>query len=217
MKQFYLKMTMCLMIGTLLWSCGDPLENGDNEDEFTYEPAWERQLKQYETDGKFGPNLELLEYNYLESYDALDVIDKIFDPEVLMPSYRYSYQDTEFILESREEVASCKGYNSVWPNERQYVDSLLKTNPRIVELSWRWNKTLKLKTQAIISNMTGRIDYDLMVSNIRISYHIGTTTKSLLKTRTESAEPELLFVHEDISSVSGKGVFDQAIRRPCQP
>lgn len=181
-------MAMCIIMGTICVSCNDPSTPNDDNDPFVYKAAWERELEAYINDGVFGTDLKLLHYEYLMKVetekDIQDLYNELFDPEALTPAYRdSSYDPKKFVMEpyaiyEKKQIET--GGLFIELDYPHYVDSLLRTYPKIAELEWEYKSDIHFKTKAILNNYTNKIDYEHVIK------HLIIINKSISRTITKT-------------------------------
>lgn len=193
---------------TSLLSC----QQGISEQEKTMEP-WQVQLEQSVTDNIYGEDLSLLGYQYLGQVNtpeqASQIYAEIFGRDSRMPAYRGSF--TEFDMESWSQLRahSCDNINVSFHERR--VDSLLKTRPGLVEIEWSY-KSRTFKTKALISNRTGRLDYDNVWSHVLILNKSIELSRKVMPRTKSSEEYSVVYYdyRQESSIVSGTTTYVRA-------
>ena len=197
----------CLALAGLTFSSCRGNEGGEEikPDYDSSISVWYKEFENIKDYGIFGyytwgynhriPELKLTDYTYKGIYDTPEKLaqlrEAIFSDNTYVPVYRNGLET--FSLETWDQIMERNAANVNRDVKIAKIDSLLKTNPEVVELHWTYNDNLSFTTHALVTPFA--INYDNILWNLIYGYGIRSTNpadlqRNVLRTKSSSENDE---------------------------
>lgn len=198
----------CLALAGLTFSSCRGNEGGEEEIKPDYDSSisvWYKEFENIKDYGIFGyytwgynhliPELKLTDYTYKGIYDTPEKLaqlrEAIFSDNTYVPVYRNGLET--FSLETWDQIMERNAANVNRDVKIAKIDSLLKTNPEVVELHWTYNDNLSFTTHALVTPFA--INYDNILWNLIYGFGIRSTNpadlqRNVLRTKSSSENDE---------------------------